>query len=145
MRLNLDDNDEINVDMGPLLDCVFLLLIFFLVATILKKPEEELPINLPEPAVAAVKSDIAQAHVIGIGPDGTFYLDAIPVGQAEIHKKIISIAKRNKAAYVRFDVDQQAPSSYLIQVLDLCAFEGLTNYNIHTKTPEDIPKKPKGK
>ena len=39
MRLDMDDGDDIGVDMGPLIDCVFLLLIFFLVSTTMKKPE----------------------------------------------------------------------------------------------------------
>jgi hypothetical protein len=30
MRVDMDDGDDISVDMGPLIDCVFLLLIFFL-------------------------------------------------------------------------------------------------------------------
>ena len=43
MRINLDDDHIIGIEMGPLIDCVFLLLIFFLVATTLKKPEEIQP------------------------------------------------------------------------------------------------------
>ena len=34
MRLNYDEDDKVEVQMSPLIDCVFLLLIFFLVTTI---------------------------------------------------------------------------------------------------------------
>ena len=37
MRLNYDDDDKVEVQMSPLIDCVFLLLIFFLVTTMMKK------------------------------------------------------------------------------------------------------------
>ena len=39
MRLNYDDDDKVEVQMSPLIDCVFLLLIFFLVTTMMKKWE----------------------------------------------------------------------------------------------------------
>ena len=39
MRLNYDEDDKVEVQMSPLIDCVFLLLIFFLVTTMMKKWE----------------------------------------------------------------------------------------------------------
>ena len=42
MRLNYDDDDKVEVQMSPLIDCVFLLLIFFLVTTMMKKWEKAL-------------------------------------------------------------------------------------------------------
>ena len=45
MRVRLDDEDDVQVQMAPLIDCVFLLLSFFLVATTLKKIEKELPLD----------------------------------------------------------------------------------------------------
>ena len=47
MRLNYDDDDKVEVQMSPLLDCVFLLLIFFLVTTMMKKWEMQIPLTLP--------------------------------------------------------------------------------------------------
>ena len=37
MRLNYDDDDKVEVQMSPLIDCVFLLLIFLLLTTRMKK------------------------------------------------------------------------------------------------------------
>ena len=47
MKVDLRDDEGIEVQMAPLIDCVFLLLIFFLVATTLKKINNELPLVLP--------------------------------------------------------------------------------------------------
>ena len=46
MRLNYDDDDKVEVQMSPLIDCVFLLLIFFLVTTMMKKWEMQIPLTL---------------------------------------------------------------------------------------------------
>ena len=45
MRLNYDDDDKVEVQMSPLIDCVFLLLIFFLVTTMMKKWEMQIPLT----------------------------------------------------------------------------------------------------
>ena len=49
MRLNYDDDDKVEVQMSPLIDCVFLLLIFFLVTTMMKKWEMQIPLTLSTP------------------------------------------------------------------------------------------------
>ena len=53
MRIDIQEDDGIEVQMAPLIDCVFLLLIFFLVATTLKKIEKEVPLELPDAKLAA--------------------------------------------------------------------------------------------
>ena len=47
MRLQFDDEDKVDIQMSPLIDCVFLLLIFFLVTTMMKKWEMQIPLSLP--------------------------------------------------------------------------------------------------
>ena len=48
MRLSLFNNeDEPEVSMSPLIDCVFLLLIFFLVSTMTKVKNRDIPVDLP--------------------------------------------------------------------------------------------------
>ncbi|MDR3244838.1 MAG: biopolymer transporter ExbD [Prevotellaceae bacterium] len=47
MRISFDDEQEAEIQMSPLIDCVFLLLIFFLVTTMMKKWEQQIPLSLP--------------------------------------------------------------------------------------------------
>lgn len=133
MRLNLDDGDDINVDMGPLIDCVFLLLIFFLVSTTMKKPEQAIQVDLPDPAISAVPSAAMQVQSLGVDAAGNFYWGATPVGQQELHNQIRLWAETNPDSHLRISVDRNAPSRFLVQIMDLCTYEGLTNYAIHTQ------------
>ena len=48
MQINYEDEDKVEVSMSPLIDCVFLLLIFLLVATMSKKADKDVDIRLPE-------------------------------------------------------------------------------------------------
>ena len=47
MRIRFEEDDKVEVPMSPLIDCVFLLLIFFLVTTMMKKWEMQIPLTLP--------------------------------------------------------------------------------------------------
>lgn len=142
MRVNMDDGDVVDINMGPLIDCVFLLLIFFLVSTTMKKPEEEIAVELPQSAISAMPNLDKAPTVIAIDADGVFYWDAVPIGQSELHRRIKEIGAADPEQHIRIDVDRNSPSRYLVQVMDLCAFEGLKNYAIHTEGKKTT-KKPK--
>ncbi|MDA3874215.1 MAG: biopolymer transporter ExbD [Kiritimatiellae bacterium] len=133
MRLNLDDGDDVTVDMGPLIDCVFLLLIFFLVSTTMKKPEQEVPVDLPEPAISAVASTAMNVQLLVVDAAGDFYWGSTPIGQQELHNRLKEWGETDPTQHLRIRVDRNTPSRFLVQVLDLCAYEGLTNYAIHTQ------------
>ena len=151
MRVNLDDNHIIGIEMGPLIDCVFLFLIFFLVATTLKKPEEiqqqpqieeqiqeeiveEIDIELPEPAISAGPSMEAGPIIISIDAEGQFFLGGSSVSVKDMHERLRKFSSADPTRHIRIDVDRNSDAQFLIQVLDLCAYEGLTNYGIHTQT-----------
>ncbi|MFC7337562.1 ExbD/TolR family protein [Haloferula chungangensis] len=134
MRVDMDDGSDIAVDMGPLIDCVFLLLIFFLVSSTMKKPEPELPIDLPEPAISAIDSADPSPTLISIDRSGQFYMDGLPIGQSELHRRLKAFSAEDPTAHIRIDVDRESPSRTLVQLLDLCAFESLSNYALHTRS-----------
>lgn len=153
MRIKLDDELPLGIDLAPLIDCVFLLLIFFLVATTLKKEEyeakqksiqeqiqleiqEQLKVELPEPAVAAKPVVTHGAVRITLTATGEFFIDGDPLNKSELHNQIRELAQKSPSSHLIIDVDRFADSQYLIELLDLCAFEGLKNYGIHTKDTE---------
>lgn len=73
MRLSLFNNeDEPEVSMSPLIDCVFLLLIFFLVSTMTKVKNRDIPVDLPTSQSAVkLKPDDKQA-IVGLELTVTF-------------------------------------------------------------------------
>ncbi len=133
MRLDLEDGDEVTVDMGPLIDCVFLLLIFFLVSTTMKKPDQEIPVALPDPAISAVSSPALKAQDLVVDAKGNFYWGSTPIGQQELHAQIKQWGETNPEGHLRIRVDRNAPARFLVQIMDLCTYEGLKNYAIHTQ------------
>ena len=133
MRVRIEDDDQIEVQMAPLIDCVFLLIIFFLVATTLKKIEKELPLELPEAAAAIGRQVEENMTIVSIDRDGNLYLGSEPVGQGYLGRKLRELAEQNPEHRIRIDGDRDAPLGAAVQVLDMCNFENLKNVGIKTK------------
>jgi biopolymer transport protein ExbD len=133
MKINYEDDEQVEVQMAPLIDCVFLLLIFFLVGTTLKKIDKVLPIHPPQSAAAVSQVAVPNMTVISIDRDGNFYLGSNPAGQGFLFKKLQDIAQKDKTQRILIDADRNAPMWAFVQVYDLCNFDNLKNVGIQTK------------
>lgn len=130
MRVNLGEDDAVEVQMAPLIDCVFLLLIFFLVATTLRKIERELPIELPQSAAAMDVAQVQGRLVISLDSIGGIHIGGEPVSLSVLHERLRSAAARNPNQRIRIDGDRRAPFQAVVHIIDLCQFEGLTRVSI---------------
>ncbi len=136
MQINHEEDDRIEVQMAPLIDCVFLLLIFFLVATTLKKIEPELPLELPYSDAALQVSLDEDRLVVGIDALGKVYVNGQPATNTVLHETLRRRAAEDPEQEVRLDVDRRTPFEYVVRVVELCTFEGLTDVGFHTAEPK---------
>jgi biopolymer transport protein ExbD len=93
---------------------------------------EELKVMLPDPAISAGQSRDLSPISLGIDAQGQFHIGANLASRAAMMSKIREISLIDKGRHVRVEVDRRAPSSSLIELLDLFAYEGITDYAIHT-------------
>ncbi|MEX2380881.1 MAG: biopolymer transporter ExbD [Opitutales bacterium] len=134
MRSNLtDQGDDIAVDMAPLIDCVFLLLIFFLVATTMKKFERELPIELPDAAAAVKVPQETDMLVIGIDAGGNYYLNTEDASVAQLNEALKAAGEQNPQPKVRIDADRGVDYQHILHTLDQAAFWGLNKVGFHVR------------
>lgn len=122
MKVDLRDDEAVEVQMAPMIDCVFLLLIFFLVATTLKKIDKELPLELPDASAAVEVQQPEGFSVISIDSQGAFYIDGAPVSVSLLQNRIRSLGMTEDAK-VRLDIDRTTTFQRVMQVLDLLTFE----------------------
>lgn len=123
---------EEEIPLSPLIDAVFLLLIFFLVATMIKKQNRDIDIQLPESISAERLVPSDDNYVIGIDADGLVYFEGEETTIQSLHQDIRSIGFEQAEAQIRLDVDQETPTHRVIEVLDLCRFNNLQNVGIRT-------------
>ena len=135
MRVGADiaEEEEASVQMAPLIDCVFLLLIFFLVAATLKKAHNELEVVLPHTAAAIQPKAVYRATQIELARNGDILLEAEPVTAKILHQRLRALAVENPSQRIRIRADRGTVIQHIIHVLDLCQFEGLNNVSIRTR------------
>ena len=132
MRSHIEEEDEAEVSMSPLIDCVFLLLIFFLVSTMVKKENKDIDINLPESESAEKQLPTNNQTVIGIDKEGNVYYEGHEATVMEVHNELRSTSEESPDLQVRIDVDAEAPLHRVIEIVDLCQFSNLSNVVLRT-------------
>jgi len=138
MRINTQQDDEgAEVQMAPLIDCMFLLLIFFLVATTLKKMERELPVQLPQAAVAEEVRPRDHLLIIGVDSVGNFYVNSENVGVNGREACRAAIGKAaGQGVPVRIDGDTVASYGRVVEALSWCKAHGLSDVKLHIRDEE---------
>ena len=124
MRLNYDDDDKVEVQMSPLIDCVFLLLIFFLVTTMMKKWE----MQIPEAVIIAVDEKKNVYQVVGhdaYSGESTY----LPVKDLSA---FLSELRNSRGVETNIDVTayRTVPVSTVIEIFDQCQIQGFTHTRV---------------
>ena len=122
------ENDDAGIALGPLIDCVFLLLIFFLVSTMTKKQNRDVSeIVLPQSRSAESHAPNDNQGVIAISKKGDLYYNGQACSIMFLHHKIRELAQADNKKQIRIDADAEVPLHHVVKVLDLCEFNQLTH------------------
>jgi biopolymer transport protein ExbD len=119
--------DEAEVQMAPLIDCVFLLLIFFLVAATLKQAHNEVGVMVADSSAAATPEPSYDPMVVEVRQDGKFYLNYVPVSPQLMQEVLRTAAAENPDRCIQIDGDRRTAFQHIVHFLDLCRFEGMKN------------------
>ena len=120
MRLDDDDSDAGEViNLTPMIDVVFLLLIFFLAATTFAREEVELDLRLPQ-AKSGKAGNGEQQLVVNVFADGKLTVDGREVTLAALQQKLQAAVQRNAEQAVLVRGDQESRFGTGLAVLDVC-------------------------
>jgi biopolymer transport protein ExbD len=109
---DLDQAIEDNIDLTPLIDAMFLLLIFFIMATTFSRPVME--VMLPHAESSAKSASNKEQVVIAIDARGRIFHD----GQEIAEKDLPLLMARDRGSPVNFYVDENAPFRPFVRALD---------------------------
>lgn len=139
--------DEIHIDLTPMIDVVFQLVLFLLLSTTFKKEEAEqnagekapgIQVDLPKSSSQAVLSDPDDVTV-WIASDGGTYLDDQRRSNAELRSAFRAAAAKNSGTLVIIKADQGVAHGSVVAVMDLARAAGLTRLAIATATEPGAP------
>jgi len=121
----VEDESEINIT--PMLDVVFIMLIFFIVtATFIK--EAGIDVNRPD-AATAVKQEKANI-LIAIGPNNDVWIDRRQVDIRALRPNIERLHAENPQGSVVIQADKDSKTETLVAVMDASRQAGVYNVSI---------------
>lgn len=135
MRI-LDDDIEDNLDVNilPLIDVIFAILAFFILSSLFLTQTEGLPVNLPQADNARPQKQAD--FVVTMQPDGTIALDQKPVTLENLRTAIQTALLPNQTAIITLKADEEVYHGAVVAVMDeLRTLEG-TKLGIATQKPK---------
>lgn len=116
---------NVSMEMTPLIDMVFLLLIFFLVATTFHQEEREMQIALPIAKSAGPISATLREIVINVDAEGGIIVTGRRIDAAELEAMISEAVEANPRQKVTVRGDRHAAYGHVVSVLDICKRSGI--------------------
>lgn len=120
--------ESISMDLTPLIDMVFLLLVFFMVTSTFKKDELALLLKLPKVEEGTGTEKKIEQLTIELSSDEI----AVNGKKATIEELPATLAKANKETLVNLRVDGEVKYTRLVKVLDLLQANKLENISLIT-------------
>jgi biopolymer transport protein ExbD len=131
MRLdaNVRPSGEDRLELTPLIDVVFLLLVFFLAATTFARDEVDMDLELPESS-SGEASERPHPIVIQVLSDGALTVDGRVVTIEALHQKLRAAAVRDKDQEVLIRGDTRVRFGAVAQAFDACLAASLKRVSI---------------
>ena len=144
MKLNmhpglLPGRKRARIEMLPLIDIVFLLLVFFIYAMLSMAVHRGLPVVLPVSSTAEIDTDLT--FTLTVRPDGTAYLDKKSITIGDLRQVLIDEMKHLEDrdadnTKVLLFADQGLSYQDLYKVLDQIKMAGIANVSLQADGPQ---------
>lgn len=134
------ESPQAEIAIAPMIDCVFLLLIYFIMTSSLKKQEADLSFQLPGVVEQSEPIEMPDEQWIEIQSDGQVVVNAYPLGKADssdglfplvgmlIRFRETSDANQTEAAVTLVPAGD-VPHQWVVRVMDACSKSGIERVN----------------
>ena len=131
-EIAVDDSNEAGVDISPLIDCVFILLIFFIVTTTFV---EETGVEVDKPqAVSSVQLE-KTSILLALTAKGEVIYGGREIGFSGVRELVKRMLQKEDVPVV-IQVDAAADSGLLVRVIDEANLAGATKVSIASRKPQ---------
>lgn len=118
--------DSEGFDLTPMIDVVFLLIVFFMtVASMLTA--EKIDMNLAVAEESAIPKEIKERYTFSVLGDGTYYSRANQVTEAELNAEIARLVAINPKMKIVLRADRDTEHQYVNKLLSICAQNGIND------------------
>ena len=110
-----DDGGEASVDMSPLIDCVFILLIFFIVTTTFV---EETGVEVDKPDAASASALDKNSMLIALTEDGEVMYGGRQIGISGVRREVGRMLAGGEDVPIIIEADKNSRTELLVRIID---------------------------
>ena len=126
-----DDDNQAGIEMSPLIDCVFILLIFFIVTTVFV---EETGVEVDKPQAASAIQLEKTSILIAITDKGEVVYGGKEIGLGGVRRLVARQIQQEPEMPVIIQADTTVQSGLLVKVIDEAKLAGAVKVSLATRT-----------
>ncbi len=136
MRLPASAKKKARIEIIPMIDTMFFLLVFFMIATLAMTIQHGMPVSLPTAESSTDK--ITEYVSLTLTREGMLYYNKEAITLQELEMRLANLQQSSSDPSLLINADEQVPHGQVIKVMDLIRLSGITTMSIATK-PETTP------
>lgn len=134
MQFRRPRRDDARIEITPLVDMVFLLLIFFMLSTtFIVTPG--IKVNLPRSSAEKVTQEKKEVQVV-ITEDNKVFVDKMLVDEGELERRLVRVGQQDPQTLIIIKADAKALHGKVVEVMDIAKQSGLNRLAIATQPKE---------
>jgi biopolymer transport protein ExbD len=131
MRLPAFAKKKPRIEIIPMIDTMFFLLVFFMIATLAMTIQHGMPVSLP---TAESSTDKIAEHVsLTLTREGRLYYNKEAITLQELEIRLANLRQSSSDPSLLINADEQVPHGRVIKVMDLIRLSGITSMGIATQ------------
>lgn len=137
--LKTHSDEAPSLNLTPMIDIVFLLIIFFMVGTKVAELERKIGLRIPEVAQSGTLTPAPQKRVVNVFHDGRITLDRHPVTLDELTGQLAHAHSQYRDLGVLVRGDAAGPFQHVAEVLNACKQAGIVDLGISVRLVSHTP------
>ncbi len=134
MRLARRQCKKARIEIIPMIDTIFFLLVFFMISTLSMSHYSGLPVNLPKAATGQQPPN--ESTAVTIGADGKITIDKQTVARDQIREALQKRLEKNSELLVLINADEHVEHGVVVEVMDAARQAGVAKMAIAVKPKE---------
>ena len=134
MRLARRTIKKARIEIIPMIDTIFFLLVFFMISTLSMSRYSGLPVNLPKAATG--QQPPSEAAAVTIGTDGKITLDKQEIRREQIAAALKIRLEKNPELLVLINADERVEHGVVVEIMDEARQAGVAKMAIAVKPKE---------
>ncbi|GHS91147.1 hypothetical protein FACS1894139_06610 [Planctomycetales bacterium] len=132
-----DRSDALSFQLAPMIDIVFVVLVFFIATYAVSRDEKLLGLDLPVAEKGQPEYHQRQQLLVNLNAQGEIFVESIPLSPASLERRLtqlVAFATPAGKPMVIIRADGGCPHREVVKVLDLCARAGIDSVNFSARS-----------